>query len=202
MIELTTDQNKIVDATFKIFARHGVNKTTMALIAKELGYTRTFLYYYFPDKESIYKAFMVRRATQLFEGLKKETKKKISGAKMLENALKLKVEYAKDFQKLGESAEVDFYKILRNDPELYYIFTIQPQLLAEIIRIGIKDGSIAKCNPIKTALNLMHGLNGYLMISFKTLQYSGNYGQERLEQLFKSQRAYVKFLMRALTNRK
>ena len=202
MIELTADQNKIIDAAFKIFEKYGANKTTMALIAKELGYSRTFLYYYFPDKESIYKAALVRRSTQFFDSLKGETKKEISGAKMLENGLKLKVEYAKDFQKFGESTELDFYKILRSDPELRYIFTIQPQLLAQIIKIGIKDGSIAKCNPAKTALNLMHGLNGNMMILTKTLQYSGNYGPEGLEQLFKSQIEYVKFLMKAITNHK
>lgn len=200
MIELTADQNKIVDAAFKIFAKHGPNKTTMAFIAKELGYTRTFLYYYFPDKESIYKACIVRGATKLFDGMKKEMQKNISGAKMMENTLKLKVECAKDFQKLGTFTEVDFYKILRKDPELQYIFAIEPKLLIQMIQIGVKDKSIGKCNPTKTALNLMHGLHGYMSIGLKNLEYSGNLNPQGLEQLFKSQIEYGKFLMKSLTN--
>lgn len=201
MIELTADQNKIVDAAFKIFAKHGPNKTTMAFIAKELGYTRTFLYYYFPDKESIYKACIVRGAGKLFEGMKREMGKNISGAKMLENSLKLKVECAKDFQKLGTFTEVDFYKILRKDPELQYIFGTEPKLLSQIIQIGMKDKSIAKCNAAKTALHLMHGLHGYMAIGLKTLEYAGNLNPKGLEELFKGQIEYGKFLMKAISSR-
>jgi TetR/AcrR family transcriptional regulator len=49
-------QGAIIEAAIKRFAHFGVAKTTMAEIAGDLSFSKASLYYYFPDKLSLYAA--------------------------------------------------------------------------------------------------------------------------------------------------
>ena len=44
----------IIDAALKRFAHYGLTKTTMTEIAKDIAFSKALLYYYFPDKLSLY----------------------------------------------------------------------------------------------------------------------------------------------------
>ena len=46
----------IIEAAQKRFGLYGVEKTSMREIANDLKLSKASLYYYFPDKESLYKA--------------------------------------------------------------------------------------------------------------------------------------------------
>jgi TetR/AcrR family transcriptional regulator len=46
----------IMEAAQKRFAHYGLAKTTMTEIAEDIGMSKASLYYYFPDKEAIFKA--------------------------------------------------------------------------------------------------------------------------------------------------
>lgn len=50
----------IIEAALKRFAHYGLSKTTMTEIAKDISFSKALLYYYFPDKLSLY----VRRAKE------------------------------------------------------------------------------------------------------------------------------------------
>ncbi|MEK3889117.1 TetR/AcrR family transcriptional regulator [Bacillus sp. FSL K6-3431] len=43
----------IIDATYRLFATHGIEKTSLSMIAKEVGITKAAIYYYFPSKEAL-----------------------------------------------------------------------------------------------------------------------------------------------------
>lgn len=45
----------IIEAATKRFAHFGMTKTTMNEIAQDLSFSKALLYYYFPDKNSLYK---------------------------------------------------------------------------------------------------------------------------------------------------
>lgn len=47
---------QILETAKKRFAHYGMAKTTMAEIAKDLAFSKALLYYYFPDKTSLYTA--------------------------------------------------------------------------------------------------------------------------------------------------
>ena len=49
---------KILDVAKRRFAHFGMAKTTMAEIAKDLSFSKALLYYYFPDKHSLYSAVL------------------------------------------------------------------------------------------------------------------------------------------------
>jgi AcrR family transcriptional regulator len=71
MVQLAHDDtnteriNKIIEVAQRLFGTFGLEKTTMKDIARNLGMSKAPLYYYFPDKESIYKA-VVEQETEIF----------------------------------------------------------------------------------------------------------------------------------------
>lgn len=57
----------IVEAATRRFAHFGLAKTTMAEIAKDLSFSKALLYYYFPDKNSLYAAVLEHVINRAFE---------------------------------------------------------------------------------------------------------------------------------------
>ena len=49
---------KILDVAKRRFSHFGMAKTTMAELAKDLSFSKALLYYYFPDKHSLYTAVL------------------------------------------------------------------------------------------------------------------------------------------------
>lgn len=53
-------RDEIITAAQKIFGHYGLKKTSMIEIANDLSMSKGLLYYYFPDKEHLYKAVLER----------------------------------------------------------------------------------------------------------------------------------------------
>ena len=49
-------RTRILEAATRRFAHFGMAKTTMSEIATDLNFSKALLYYYFPDKNSLYSA--------------------------------------------------------------------------------------------------------------------------------------------------
>lgn len=45
--------HKIIEAAFELIADHGVDKTSLAMIAKVVGISKPAIYYHFPSKEAL-----------------------------------------------------------------------------------------------------------------------------------------------------
>src|SRR5690242_2261210 len=57
----------ILDAARKRFGQFGLTKTTMSEIALEAGMSKAALYYYYPDKLTLFKAVIEREHRQFIE---------------------------------------------------------------------------------------------------------------------------------------
>lgn len=57
----------IIEASQKRFGLYGVEKTSMREIASDLKLSKAFIYYYFPDKESLYKAVVEKEQDEFIE---------------------------------------------------------------------------------------------------------------------------------------
>lgn len=49
--ELTSKQ--LIEAAFELFAQHGIEKTSLAMIAEKAGITKPSIYYHFTSKEEL-----------------------------------------------------------------------------------------------------------------------------------------------------
>jgi AcrR family transcriptional regulator len=59
----------IIEASQKRFGLFGVEKTSMREIANDIKLSKASLYYYFPDKESLYKAVVEKEQTEFMENI-------------------------------------------------------------------------------------------------------------------------------------
>jgi len=200
MITLTAEQHKIIDVAFKRFTKFGHEKTTMAQIAEDLGYSRTFLYYYFPDKESILKGAITSRIEKYFQALEKSLKPGMNGFKKVETMLKVKCTCTKDFQALGVYTNMELFKIIVNNPDsdLKQVFQKELKYLTSYISEGVKDGSVRKTDPAKTAKLIIDGLAGYSSITLRRLGYQGKLTARDQENVGKHQLEYATFLLNGL----
>ena len=57
----------IMDSALSVFHNQGIDGTTMEQIANEAGFGTASLYYYFPKKEDVFSAIMVKGWEQLWE---------------------------------------------------------------------------------------------------------------------------------------
>jgi len=69
--------NIILKSAQKRFGLYGYEKTTMKEIASDLGMSKAAMYYYFPDKEGLFKAVVEMEQSEFFQVVE-ETCKKIS----------------------------------------------------------------------------------------------------------------------------
>ena len=59
----------IISVAQKLFGVYGLEKVSMREIANELGLSKASLYYYFPDKESLYIAVVEKEQAEYLSGL-------------------------------------------------------------------------------------------------------------------------------------
>ncbi|MBK1439459.1 TetR/AcrR family transcriptional regulator [Parapedobacter sp. ISTM3] len=67
MINADKKRTQILEAATRRFAHFGLAKTTMSEIAQDLSFSKALLYYYFPDKNTLYAAVLEHVINQSFE---------------------------------------------------------------------------------------------------------------------------------------
>jgi TetR/AcrR family transcriptional regulator len=104
----------ILEAAQKRFAQYGIEKTTMQDIADDLNMAKGSIYYYFPDKENLYKAVIeaehseflrkieadLKKITSPQEALKKYVLNRLSYFKKLVNLSRMSFQAASDYKPL------------------------------------------------------------------------------------------------------
>src|SRR5690606_21938613 len=72
MVNADKKRTQILEAATRRFAHFGLTKTTMSEIAKDLSFSKALLYYYFPDKNTLYAAVLEHVMTRSFEQMESE----------------------------------------------------------------------------------------------------------------------------------
>lgn len=68
----------IMNVARKVFAKYGYNKTTLDDIAEKVGMKKNSLYYYFPNKETLFNALIKIEAGAILQEMKELAASKIS----------------------------------------------------------------------------------------------------------------------------
>jgi len=124
---------KILDAAQKRFAHFGLEKTTMSEIAEDIGISKAALYYYFKDKENIFKEVVLKEQFDFCSQMKAliESDKPLQA--VLTNYIDKRTEYLKTLLNLGK-LRYEAFKV--NKPlfaELGNIFENQEKKLIKIL---------------------------------------------------------------------
>ncbi len=71
MTKLPDTKEKVFKAAVELFAEHGYEKTSMRMIAEKCAISKPAVYYYFPDKESLFNGLIEFGMNRAYESLEK-----------------------------------------------------------------------------------------------------------------------------------
>lgn len=136
---------RIIEAAQKRFAHFGLEKTTMLEIAGDLGMSKASLYYYFADKESIFKEVVLKEQSDFCKQMNNliESNKKIDT--VLKSYIEKRTEYLKYLLNLGK---LSFESFRANKPlfgDLGKIFYEQEKhIIQAILKAAIERKEIER----------------------------------------------------------
>jgi Transcriptional regulator len=188
----------IIEVAQKRFGLYGLEKTSMREIADDLNLSKASLYYYFPDKESLYKAVVEK---EQIEFIAKISERIFS----IQEPEQLLLEYA--------NARLSYFRTLLNLSRLrleaysglkpVFMETIQifkekeKEIIKRIFEKGISSGIFFISDTDQTAtlyLDLLKGLRTTLVNEKKTLFIE----QEEFDLLLEKTIAFTNFFIKGL----
>jgi Transcriptional regulator len=188
----------IIEVAQKRFGLYGLEKTSMREIADDLNLSKASLYYYFPDKENLYKAVVEK---EQIEFIAKISKRIFS----IQEPEQLLLEYA--------NARLSYFRTLLNLRRLrleaysglkpVFMETIQifkekeKEIIKRIFEKGISSGIFFISDTDQTAtlyLDLLKGLRTTLVNEKKTLFIE----QEEFDLLLEKTIAFTNFFIKGL----
>ena len=152
---------KILEVAKRRFAHFGMAKTTMAEIAKDLSFSKALLYYYFPDKHSLYTAVLEYVINEMISKVDQYVSKASSVEKAILYAIESRMEIMRENYNLFEYSSSLF---MQNPGEmgrsLGPFFDRVRDQFSRILDIGVKNGEIQVDELDETAELLLFPLMG------------------------------------------
>jgi len=145
-------REEILDAAMLCLARYGPIKSTVDDIARIMGMKKASLYYYYKNKEAIFRDALERERSRLFELILQRVKSKRRVSTKLVTMIRIVHAYFRDRAEMLEfnvQAMQDNHAILRSLSQENRAQNMD--FLANIIREGIEKGEFRKVDEFKVA---------------------------------------------------
>jgi AcrR family transcriptional regulator len=166
----TEKANQIIDAAQKRFALHGFEKTTMKEIAGDLNMSKGSLYYYFPDKEHLYKAIVCKEHDLFILTLREEIHKLADPSLMLRKYVEIRLDLFRMLINLSRSRLNTLPGINSFLQEIIANLWLQEkETVKEILETGNALGKFEIENTDETSELLLHLLKGLRLIFLKEM---------------------------------
>jgi len=136
---------RIVESAQKRFAHYGLEKTTMNEIAEDLGISKASLYYYFKDKEAIFKEVVLNEQSYFCSHMNSLIESNEKVGIILKDYIEKRNEYLKMLLNLGKLRYDSFRATRPLLAELGKIFELhEKKLVKTILEHALKRREIAK----------------------------------------------------------
>lgn len=164
---------QIIEAAQNRFGIFGIEKTSMQEIANDLKLSKASLYYYFPDKESLYKAVVEKEQREFLELISEKTLNIEEPDLLLKEYAITKLVYFRtllNLSRLRLEAYSDLKPVFRETIRLFR--EKEKEIIIRIFNNGTEMNLFSIENPDKTALlflDLLKGLRISVVNDKKTL---------------------------------
>lgn len=154
-------KQRILDAASDVFMMFGFKKASLELISKRLGMTKSSLYYYFKDKEEIFREIIEQEAKIIMEKIEKSVSEiedpVLKLKKYFEVRMLLFLDIAKKYRSFSKEylEEYNFVERMRKRYDIYEFEKIK-----EILEYGIKIGKFVIKNIELTAFAIVSASKG------------------------------------------
>jgi AcrR family transcriptional regulator len=157
-----TRESHIIKAAQRRFGIYGIEKTSMREIANDLKLSKAALYYYFPDKESLYKAVISKEQDEFIRSLTGKTTEISDPEQFLKEYVEIRLQY---FKKLINLSRIRFEAFSDLRPVLKDIVLSfrerEKEIIINAFESGIQKGIFKISDTDQTAslfLDLLKGL--------------------------------------------
>lgn len=188
----------IIGAALKRFAHFGLGKTTMNEIASDLSLSKPLLYYYFPDKISLFAAVMDSIICEIDREMEAGLAKQTSSSKAILFYLNKRQEFVRKYFNLLEYVAATGPDL---PPNLIEIFkqarNSEISKIAAIIKIGNENEEFSVKDPVCTAEILLDALAGMRLSHFAP---SRNFypDKSQFEQILKKEKLLAEIFLKGL----
>jgi len=176
----------IIGAAQKRFAHYGLSKTTMTEIATDIGMGKASLYYYFPDKETLFEAVIIKEQNIFLEEMHQMLNSGIEASSQLKKYVKMR---SLLFAKYANLAN------LRSDSNdnakpiavrcLGGFRDTEIDLVSTMLQHGITSKEFKRINKQEYAIVLVNLLLGLRLVKMKYQEPGSIFSTEDYEDLAK-----------------
>lgn len=189
---------QIISAAQSVFGRFGMKKATMQEIASEIGISKALLYYYFPDKEHLYKTVVEKEHHEFITALKFELSRINDTENKLKEFVSIRMMYFRKLLTLSRFRMED-YSGIKTIMENVWNDCRNKEL--EVINEILSEGKEKQIFHIKNTLeiadiflDLLKGLS-HIMIKTKQIFYLES---EEFDTLIERAMSFVDIFTRGL----
>ena len=155
-------RNQIITEAKSVFARYGYKRANLEDIASRLGKGKSFIYYYFKNKEEIYTSVIKKETDRLLQELSNTAETDEGIRVKLKNFILVKAEILKEevnYSRIineGNSAEKAVYEKLIEDFDKKEF-----DIICSIFKSGIDSGELKKIDPQWIAGSFLTAMKGF-----------------------------------------
>jgi AcrR family transcriptional regulator len=189
----------IINSAQKLFGLYGASKTSMREIADDLHMSKASLYYYFPDKENLYKAVIEKELAEFLGKLGKDIRNSPDPAGCLRRYAQDRLYYFKYLVNLGRIAPGSFSDFKPQIAESIRIFREnEKKMVMQVLENGKKSGQFHIRNADKTAslyLDILRGLRSIFISNKKLISIDDDEYRELSEKVAGATNIFIRGLM-------
>lgn len=190
----------IINAALLRFAHYGLAKTTMTDIAKDISFSKALLYYYFPDKLSLYVSVIEYLMHTISKDILKSVEKTNTCTEGVLMVLQKRQGYIQKYYNLME-----FNKLVGPElpDDLYEKFSraraFEIKIISSLLRRGVEKGEFQVENINLTTEVLVEALSG---VHFNILSRHKNIcpSQDQFKQIFIKEKFLAKIFLSGLSS--
>jgi AcrR family transcriptional regulator len=192
---------QITEAAQKRFGIFGIEKTSMREIANDLRLSKASLYYYFPDKESLYKAVIEKEQEEFIKKISENTASIRNPEQLLMEYTIARLSYFRtllNLSRLRLEAFSDMRPVFRDT--IIKFKEKEKEIVIKILRAGISSGKFSISDTDNTAslfLDLLRGLRVSVVNDKRTLFIE----EEEYKSLLEKTVAFTEIFIRGMRNR-
>lgn len=188
----------IIEAALKRFAHYGLSKTTMTEIAKDVSFSKALLYYYFPDKLSLYVSTIEHLMQIISRDLVKSIDKTSTSTEGIYKLLQKRQFFIQKYYTLMESTQVIANEL---PDDLHEKFSkaraFETIIIGSLFTRGVASGELEIEDPKLTTEIFLDALSG---IHFNIMSKDKNIfpEKEQFKKIFLKEKVFAEIFLRGL----
>ena len=194
--EISEKIDVIIHAAQKVFGEYGFEKASMNDIARELNFSKASLYYYFQDKESLFRSVIQKEQDEFLRLLTEVTDKQIPASEQLKEYINIRHNYFKVFLNLSKlrlhepaSSRSFLHPIISELKEN------EARLVEQIFRRGVELKEFGNIHPAEITelfIDIIRGLRLTLLKKYDITDISADPEKELLNKLHTFTEIFIK----------